>query len=160
MTSRRWLVTAAIAALISATPALAKVEVRQFDSPEQEARYDKMITELRCLVCQNQNLADSNAELAVDMRRKTFEMVKQDKSEKEIAAFMVERYGDFVLYRPPLNSNTLLLWTGPFIILVIGVTLLIRTIRRRRSGQVDPVDEAHLKTAASLLDGDSDKRNA
>jgi cytochrome c-type biogenesis protein CcmH len=159
MTLRYWLIGLATVALIGAMPALAKVEVRQFDSPEQEARYEKMVSELRCLVCQNQNLADSNAELAVDMRRKTYEMVKQDKSEKEIAAFMVERYGDFVLYRPPLNSNTLLLWIGPFIILAVGVTLLIRTIQKRRSGQVDPVDEARLKTAASLLDDDSDKRN-
>jgi cytochrome c-type biogenesis protein CcmH len=160
MTPGGWLIGLAAAVLLGAAPALAKVEVRQFDSPEQEARYDKMVSELRCLVCQNQNLADSNAELAVDMRRKTYEMVKQDKSEKEIAAFMVERYGDFVLYRPPLNRNTLLLWTGPFIILLIGVSLLIRTILRRRSGQAVAVDEASLKTAAELLETGRHKRDA
>jgi len=144
--------------LVIAFAAPAKVEVLEFESPQHEERYNKLIAELRCLVCQNQNLADSNAELAVDLRRKTYEMVSKDKSEKEIAAYMVERYGDFVLYRPPLNSNTLLLWIGPFIILLIGVTLLIRTIRRRRAEQGVNVDDASLKAAANLLD--SDKRDA
>ena len=144
--------------LVIAFAAPAKVEVLEFESPQHEERYNKLIAELRCLVCQNQNLADSNAELAVDLRRKTYEMVSSNKSEKEIASYMVQRYGDFVLYRPPLNSNTLLLWTGPFIILLIGVSLLIRTIRRRRAEQGVNVDDASLKAAASLLD--SDKRDA
>ncbi|MCB1773376.1 MAG: cytochrome c-type biogenesis protein CcmH [Gammaproteobacteria bacterium] len=147
-------------ALLASGPGLARVEVKQFDSPEQEERYDKLVTELRCLVCQNQNLADSNAELAVDMRRKTYEMVKQNKSEKEIADFMVARYGEFVLYRPPLNSSTLLLWGGPFIILLIGVTLLLRTIRKRRTVQTDAINETDRQAAAALLDSDSDKRDA
>lgn len=138
--------------------AQARVEVHDFDSPEQEARYHKLISELRCLVCQNQNLADSNAELAVDLRRKTYEMVKKNQSEGEIVDFMVDRYGEFVLYRPPLNRNTLLLWSGPFLILLIGLTLLIRTIRKRRAQQVVAVDADALKTAATLLDDDNDKR--
>jgi len=144
--------------LLLAFAAQAKVEVLEFESPEHEERYNKLVAELRCLVCQNQNLADSNAELAVDLRRKTYEMVSKDKSEKEIATYMVQRYGDFVLYRPPLNSSTLLLWVGPFIILLIGVSLLIRTIRRRRAEQGVNVDDASLKAAANLLD--SDKRDA
>jgi len=152
---RRTLLAGALGLLLAFT-AQAKVEVLEFESPEHEERYNKLVAELRCLVCQNQNLADSNAELAVDLRRKTYEMVSKDKSEKEIAAFMVDRYGDFVLYRPPLNSNTLLLWTGPFIILLIGVSLLIRTIRRRRTEQGVNVDDATLKAAANLLK--SDKR--
>ena len=146
--------------LLAGPQAWAKVEVMQFDTPEQEATYNKMIDELRCLVCQNQNLADSNAELAVDMRRKTRELVLQDKSEKEIADFMVARYGDFVLYRPPLNQNTLLLWAGPFLILIVGVTLLLRTIHRRRTEQSGDVDPNRLKAAAALLDGSDDKRDA
>ena len=150
----------AILCLLIATGAQARVEVHDFDSPEQEQRYNKLIDELRCLVCQNQNLADSNAELAVDLRRKTYEMVKQDKSEREIADFMVDRYGEFVLYRPPLNSSTLLLWTGPFIILLVGVALLMRTIRRRRADATVDVDEATLRTAASLLEADREKRDS
>ena len=149
-----------ILGLLLTTAGYARVEVHDFDSPDQEQRYNKLIEELRCLVCQNQNLADSNAELAVDLRRKTYEMVKQDKTEQEIASYMVDRYGEFVLYRPPLNSNTLLLWIGPFIILLIGVGLLIRTIRRRRAEQTVDVDDATLRTAASLLDTDRDKRDS
>ena len=158
--SRQSLFFALFFGLLLAMPVQAKVEIVQFDTPEQEERYKKVIAELRCLVCQNQNLADSDAELAVDMRRKAYEMVKQDKTKTEIANFMVDRYGEFVLYRPPLNRNTLLLWTGPFIILLIGVTLLIRTIMRRRTEQDVGVDDATLKTAADLLDSHRDKRDA
>lgn len=156
----RYTLALILATTLIAGPAIARVEVKQFDSPEQEERYDKLVAELRCLVCQNQNLADSNSELAIDMRRKTYEMVKQDKSEKEIANFMVERYGNFVLYRPPLNSNTLLLWTGPFLILIIGLSLLARTVRKRRRAPADAIDKTELKVAASLLNSDSDKRDA
>ena len=131
-----------------------------FENQAQQDRFDQLTKELRCLVCQNQNLADSNAELAVDLRRKTYQMVQQGKSEKEIADYMVDRYGEFVLYRPPLNTNTLLLWGGPFIILLIGVALLIRTILQRRSQQTVDVDDDHLKAAARLLDTDRDKRKA
>jgi cytochrome c-type biogenesis protein CcmH len=156
------MIRAALIFLVLLAPAhvWAKVEVMQFDTPEQEETYNKMIAELRCLVCQNQNLADSNAELAVDMRRKTHEMVMQNKSDKEIAAFMVERYGDFVLYRPPFNTNTLLLWLGPFLILLVGVTLLIRTVLNRRAAVEPDVDDARLKAAATLLDPGTDKRDA
>lgn len=156
---KRWLVaTTVAAALLIGADASARVEVKQFESPEQQARYDKMIDELRCLVCQNQNLADSNSELAIDMRRKTYEMVKEGKSSEEIADFMVERYGEFVLYRPPLNQTTLLLWVGPFVILVIGVAVLIRTITRRRAMSDSSVDTSRLETAAALLDADKRDR--
>ena len=153
----RWSVLAAC--LLLAVDTQARVEVLSFETPADEARYNKLIAELRCLVCQNQNLADSNAELAVDLRRKTYEMVSQGKSEQEIADYMVERYGEFVLYRPPLTRNTLLLWIGAFIILVVGVFLLLRTIRRRRAEQPTGVDNSNLRAAASLLDADSDKRD-
>ncbi|NBC47382.1 MAG: cytochrome c-type biogenesis protein CcmH [Gammaproteobacteria bacterium] len=147
-----------VCALLLASGATARVEVYEFDNAEQEARYNKLITELRCLVCQNQNLADSNAELAVDLRRKTYTMVKADKSEREIADFMVARYGEFVLYRPPFNRHTLLLWIGPFVIMVLGVGLLIGTIRRRRDAQPTEIDQAKLEAAAALLETDSDRK--
>ena len=154
----RWYVLLACLLLAGATQA--RVEVLSFETPADEARYNKLIAELRCLVCQNQNLADSNAELAVDLRRNTYEMVGQGKSEQEIADYMVERYGEFVLYRPPLTKNTLLLWAGPFIILLIGVSLLIRTILRRRVEQDAGVDAASIQNAASLLDSEREKRDA
>lgn len=83
----------------------ARVDVYPFQNPAQEARYKKLIEELRCLVCQNQNLADSNAELAQDMRRVTYEMVSRGESDEQIIAYMVQRYGDFVLYRPPFRRQ-------------------------------------------------------
>ncbi len=118
--------------LLFSLAAVARVEVHTFDSPEQEADYRQLINELRCLVCQNQNLADSNAELAQDLRRQTYEMIKGGADMDEVVDYMVQRYGDFVLYRPPLNLSTLLLWVGPFLILGSGVLVLVLTIRRRK----------------------------
>lgn len=147
-----------LCALLIAGGATARVEVYEFDNPEQEARYQKLIAELRCLVCQNQNLADSNAELAVDLRRKTYTMVKADRSAREIADFMVARYGEFVLYRPPFNRHTFLLWVGPFLLLMLGVGLLIGTIRRRRNAQPSEIAQTNLDAAAALLQTDSDRK--
>lgn len=130
-----------------------KVEALKFSSPDQEERYKSLIKELRCLVCQNQNIADSNAELAQDLRRRTYQMVESGKSEKEIVDFMVDRYGDFVIYRPPVSTSTLLLWSGPFLILVLGVVFLVRTIRRRNAVAATDatVDQATLHQASELL---------
>jgi len=130
------------------------IEVQEFDDPAQEERYKKLIAELRCLVCQNQNIADSNAELAQDLRRKTYELVREGKSEEEIVAYMVQRYGNFVLYRPPLATSTALLWIGPFIILGIGVVVLFKVIRRRRREAMESMDEARLERARALLEED------
>ena len=157
--SRHWLGMLFVGLLLTSAVD-ARVEVHDFDDVQQEARYDQLVAELRCLVCQNQNLADSNAELAVDMRRKTYQLVKQGKSNEEVVDFMVQRYGDFVRYRPPLNRTTLLLWIGPFIVLLIGVALLMRTIHKRRSVQADGIDADKLREAAFLLDTKDDKRDA
>ena len=120
-----------VAALLTSLPLQARVEVAQFEDPQQEQRYRRLINELRCLVCQNQNLADSNAELAQDLRRKTYDMIRSGASDVEIINYMVARYGEFVLYRPPLSSSTALLWIGPFILLATGVAVLVVVIRRR-----------------------------
>lgn len=134
----------------------AGVEVQSFDTPEQEARYKTLIKELRCLVCQNQNLADSNADLAQDLRQQTYDMIINGDSDKEIVDYMVDRYGDFVMYRPPLKASTVLLWTGPFIIFVIGLTVLILFIRRRRQGAASGISEEERQRARRLLE-DEDK---
>jgi cytochrome c-type biogenesis protein CcmH len=105
------------------------IEVYTFDNKEQEKQYHSLIEDLRCLVCQNQNIAESNAELANDMRRKTYEMIKQGQSETEISEYMVTRYGDFVLYRPPFNPMTWLLWFGPVLVFVFGVIYVIRLMK-------------------------------
>jgi len=101
-----------------------------FDDPKREARFKQLSEELRCLVCQNQTLADSNAGLALDLRNELYNLVKRDASDEEIKNFMVSRYGDFVLYKPPVKTSTYLLWFGPFILVIIGLFILLRMIRR------------------------------
>lgn len=130
----------------------AKVETYSFDTTEHEESYKKLVAELRCLVCQNQNLADSNAELAVDMRRKTYEMVSAGKSEQEILDFMVTRYGDFVMYRPPMKPITILLWFGPFLLLVIALTIVITYMRKQKKQHSVEITEQQQQRAHSLLD--------
>jgi len=134
----------------------ARVEVYRFDDPGEEARYKQLIEELRCLVCQNQNLADSNAELAEDMRRTTYEMVSRGATNEEVVSFMVQRYGDFVLYRPPFKSSTALLWIGPFVILAAGVAVLVTFVRRRGAQQTPQLDARDQERAKRLLE-DTDK---
>ncbi|NCF26966.1 MAG: cytochrome c-type biogenesis protein CcmH [Gammaproteobacteria bacterium] len=114
-------------------------EQRDFDNAEQLERYKILIYELRCLVCQNQNLADSNAELASDLRREVHRMILEGMNNDQIVEFMVARYGDFVLYRPPLKAKTVLLWTGPFVLGIGGVVLLLLQLRRRRTQRAAPI---------------------
>ncbi|MEN8214008.1 MAG: cytochrome c-type biogenesis protein [Pseudomonadota bacterium] len=146
--------TAIILALSLGWPALAAIETYTFETPEQEQAYKKLTEELRCLVCQNQNIADSNAELAQDLRKKAYEQVKQGKSSNEVMEWMVDRYGDFVLYRPPVRATTLFLWVGPLIFLLIAFVVLWRIGRARRSKSADSqtVDAASLEQARHLLE--------
>lgn len=131
---------------------MARVEVYQFDDPAQESRYKQLIDELRCLVCQNQNLADSNAELAQDMRRITYEMVSRGESNEQVISFMVQRYGEFVLYRPPFQTSTAMLWAGPFLILGAAVLVLLLIIRRRAAEKSSPLTAEDHERARQLLD--------
>jgi cytochrome c-type biogenesis protein CcmH len=138
--------------LFTIAPAFAVIESYTFDTPEQEALFKKMTQELRCLVCQNQNLADSNAELAQDLRKKTHDMIMAGKSEAEIVEYMVARYGDFVLYRPPVKSSTLFLWIGPLLFLVIAIIVATRFVRSRQSASADPeLPDEQLRMARDLL---------
>jgi cytochrome c-type biogenesis protein CcmH len=109
-----------------------------FEDPAQQARYERLTSELRCLVCQNQTIADSNAELAQDLRRQTRNMIRDGKTDAEITQFMTERYGDFVLYRPPLKPTTWLLWGAPVILLLFGAIAAVIVISRKsREGSDD-----------------------
>ena len=125
------------------------------DDPVAEARLKHLAVELRCLVCQNQTLADSNAPLAEDLRREVREMIAKNMSDQEIIEFLTARYGDFVLYRPPLKATTTLLWVGPFVLLTIGATALVITLwRRARTGvEVSVTDEEHRKVEQLLAEG-------
>ena len=122
------------------------------ENPQVEARLKALAVELRCLVCQNQTLADSNAPLAEDLRREVREMIVKDMSDKDIIDFLVTRYGDFVLYRPPLKPTTTLLWIGPFLLLIAGATVLVLALRRRQKKLADvSLSEAERNRVAQLL---------
>ncbi|ANJ00053.1 cytochrome C biogenesis protein CcmH [Polynucleobacter wuianus] len=103
------------------------------DDPVTEQRLISISEEMRCLVCQNESLAGSRSDLANDLRREIRTLIKEGKSDDQIRSFMVERYGDFVLYRPPVKPITWLLWIGPFVILVIGIAFLLAYLRRRNT---------------------------
>jgi len=122
------------------------------ENPQAEARLRALAVELRCLVCQNQTLADSNAPLAEDLRREVREMIAKNMSDKEIIDFLVTRYGDFVLYRPPLKTTTTLLWVGPFLLLIGGAIALVMALRRRQKKLADvALSEAERNRVAQLL---------
>jgi len=116
--------------LVLSISALAS-EPLEFNDAGMEVRYQRLTEELRCLVCQNQNLADSDAPLAQDLRQEIFEMLQAGRSNAEIKTFLVDRYGDFVLYRPAFEGNTLFLWLLPSMLLIIGLIVLIVSVRRR-----------------------------
>ena len=106
-----------------------------FKDHAEETRFQHLTRELRCLVCQNENLADSNADLARDLRHQVFDLMRQGKSDAEIKQYLVDRYSDFVLYDPPVQGSTLLLWFGPLAILLAGAAVVVVTIRRRSRAQ-------------------------
>ena len=109
----------------------AGLEAFDFSGNVDEDRYKHLIVEIRCLVCQNQSLADSDAGLAHDLRREVWELMDQGQSDDQIVEFLVTRYGDFVLYNPPVKPSTYILWYGPFVLLVIGLLVLVHTLKRR-----------------------------
>ena len=126
------------------------VSVASADEAALDKRVMDLAAELRCLVCQNQSLAESNAGLAVDLRNQIRAQLARGASEREVVDFMVARYGDFVLYRPPLKASTFLLWFGPFVLLIAGICVLIRRIRRQ--GKMDrQLSEAERLRAEQLL---------
>lgn len=117
---------------INVASVLAKEAEPMAANPEMEKLVNEISAELRCLVCQNQTIADSHAALAVDLKNQVRQMVASGKTQNEIVDYMVQRYGDFVRYRPPVKPTTYLLWVGPFILLIVGVALLISNLRKRK----------------------------
>ena len=128
--------------------------------PALEKRVMALSEELRCLVCQNQTIADSNAELAVDLRNQVRKQLSEGKSDREILDYMVQRYGEFVLYRPPLSYKTILLWAGPFALLLIAMFILVQQIRLRHKRLAsEEFDQTDLSRARKLLDSSSGDRS-
>jgi cytochrome c-type biogenesis protein CcmH len=140
----------ALSASFVAAPALPA------DDPAFEARIKRLESELRCLVCQNQTIAESNAELAVDLRRQVKEQIAAGRSDAEIVDFMTARYGDFVLYKPPFKAITALLWLGPVLLLVVSALVLTAVVRRRRNPAAEPelTPEQRARAAKLLAGGD------
>ncbi len=120
-----------------------------------EQRVNALAAELRCLVCQNQTIADSNADLAVDLKNQVRDKLRAGASDAEIIDYMVARYGDFVRYRPPLKLTTVLLWVGPFVLMVLGLVLLWRQVRARRSAETPLSDDEHSRAQALLAGGEA-----
>lgn len=133
-------------------PLAAVVDVREFSSVEKRERYQELVQELRCPKCQNQNLDGSDSPIALDLRRELYRLLEEGKTDAEIKAFMVDRYGDYVLYRPPLQKNTLLLWWGPPVIFGGALLVVLALVWRRRrllvgdpAAQLSPEDQEQLE---------------
>ena len=149
MSLRNLLAGVILALLLSAAQSAHAIDPLPFVDAEREARFRVLVAELRCLQCQNQNLADSDSEIAKDLRREIFDQLEAGRSDDEIVAFLVDRYGEFVRYRPALNTSTLLLWLGPGLILLLGVGAVVVHLRRRQqsgtaaapAGASGPADE-------------------
>jgi cytochrome c-type biogenesis protein CcmH len=155
-TAMRAILAALLLAL--AIPALAQTATKEAAPLEMDPGTAKravgLAHELRCLVCQNQTIAESNAELAVDLRRQINEQIAAGRTDREIIDYMVARYGDFVLYRPPFKAATAALWLGPFVLAAIALFVLSRVVRSRRAlAEEPPLTEAERREAERLLDG-------
>ncbi|MGY1457742.1 MULTISPECIES: cytochrome c-type biogenesis protein [unclassified Luteimonas] len=124
--------------------AVRNVQPLEFRDRAEEQRFHALTLELRCVMCQNQSLADSDAPIAHDLRREVFNLMREGRSDAEIKTFLVDRYGEFVLYRPQFGGSTLLLWLGPAFVLLAGAIVLVVVVRKRAAGNraaIDPVDD-------------------
>ena len=136
--------------LINGAYAVEEVELKSLDD---EPRFNELANELRCMVCQNQTIADSNAELARDFRNQVKEKINQGESNEEIRDYMIARYGDYILYRPPFNLATALLWIGPFLLVIIGFFIVMKIVRRSSKKDGDaPVDAKQQAKLKAMLD--------
>lgn len=130
------------------------LEEFQFDTPEQETQFRELIGKLRCLVCQNESLAGSQAELAQDLREEVYGMMRDGQSQDEILVFLTDRYGDFVLYDPPLKPSTYVLWFGPFVLIGLAAFFMLRALARDRAGPADELSESERLRLQHLLNTD------
>lgn len=148
---KRVLLGAALAALV--LPAFAKDAAPLARDPELEKRVDAVSAELRCLVCQNQTIADSHAELAIDLKNQVREMLRAGNTNEEVVNYMVDRYGDFVRYKPPMKPTTYFLWFGPALLIIVGLSVLFLTLRKRRQRTADtaPLSAGDAKKVEDLL---------
>jgi len=137
----------------NATPS----DTYSFDNPITETRYRALVKELRCPKCQNQNLADSNSQIAIDLRHEVYRMLKEGKADMEITSYMVDRYGEFVLYRPRVSSLTYVLWFGPAIFILIGVIVVISVARKKSITEKEVALSSSQQQTLDKLLSDKDK---
>ena len=150
---RKWLAAGAFAL---ATLAFGQAQEIAHPDAKVEERLKALAEELRCLVCQNQTIADSNAPLALDLRNQIRAQISQGRTDAQIRAYMVERYGDFVLYKPPFKASTLVLWLGPFALIAAGAFIFAMIVRRRRAGVPAAASPKRRAEIEALLDGGSE----
>ena len=154
---RSFLIAGGMALAVLTAPVAANEAQPTLNDPVVAKREVELAKQLRCLVCQNETIADSRAGLAVDLRNKLREQMAAGKTDAEIIAFMTERYGDFVLYRPPLKATTVLLWAGPFMLLALGILIGWRVVRARaRAARPEPLSAADRERAERLLGGEGE----
>ncbi|HHF5113653.1 TPA: cytochrome c-type biogenesis protein [Haemophilus influenzae] len=135
-----------LTALLFSSVAFSAIDALNFSSPQQESDYHQLTQSLRCPQCQNNNIADSNATIAVDMRGKVFELLQEGKSKNDVVDYMVARYGNFVTYDPPITASTLVLWIAPLLLVLLGVVFLLRR---------KPKTQSALKSQEVLTDEDN-----
>ncbi|WP_295472472.1 cytochrome c-type biogenesis protein [uncultured Pseudomonas sp.] len=150
---KRWLAMALLSLGLSGT-ALAAIEAHNFRDEAERARYAELTTELRCPKCQNQDIADSNAPIAADLRKEIYRLLEEGRSNREIVDYMVDRYGEFVRYKPALTARTWLLWFGPGVLLLVGIGVILVIVRRRPAlaGTEQGLSDEERKRLAHLLD--------
>lgn len=135
----------------------APIEINQFDNPQQEADYRALIQELRCPQCQNNNIADSNATISGDMRAKTLELLKEGKSKTEVINYMIERYGNFVTYNPPVTPATIILWLLPLLLIILGLSVVLR--KRKAKSQAVNFSQNFANTTLNLNQDEQERLN-
>ena len=140
--------------IVWSSQSLAVIETYEFSSPDLELRYKALSQELRCPKCQNQNIADSNAPISRDLRAIVHEQLEAGATDEEIVNFLVDRYGEFVRYRPGMNSNTLWLWSAPVVLFVMAIAVVLLQIRKDRDGQTVSSNAARASKLRAKFDGD------
>ena len=143
-----------LTALFCSVSAWASIDVLNFTSPEQEKEYQQLTQELRCPQCQNNNIADSNATIAVDMRAKVFELLQEGKSKQQVVDYMVQRYGNFVTYDPPLTAATIMLWVLPLLLVLFGIALVLRRRPKIQNAIQNQEQNVSVEQMESLTDAE------
>lgn len=146
-----------LTALFCSVSAWASIDVLNFTSQEQEKEYQQLTQELRCPQCQNNNIADSNATIAVDMRAKVFELLQEGKSKQQVVDYMVQRYGNFVTYDPPLTAATIMLWVLPLLLVLFGISLVLRRRPKIQNAMQNQEQNVSVEQMESLTDAEQQR---